>query len=404
MIKKKSNCLFIVLIIFILFHSTEVVNAKSANTLRDLQNELQGLKNSKAESDAKTKSTEDEINQKNEDIASSYVKIEEATADIEISKNKIEESNVKIEELTGVAGELMVLYEKLQNQDTYLSFVTDSSTLTELIMRVDAINELLKYNKDTINSLEKLIIENEEEQVKLIKSQETLEKNIISYQSKIEKLEGDLQYFAQITEDIDDQIKNQQKLIDYYEDLGCKIDQDLDECVKIANNVRWMKPLNYGYVTSLFGYRYIWGSYSFHNGIDLGGNKEGTPVYASVAGTVAAITYKSSCGGNKVYIHAYVDGKPYTTAYFHLLTINVKVGDQVSTDTMVGTVGGGKQTMSYDKCSTGAHLHFTVAKGFYLGGTSGSYSNYSTFVANSIEPPGFPNLHGSFNSRTTWFD
>lgn len=380
------------------------IDAEVATTLRDLKNELEILKAEKEESDENVDNTESQIAANNEEIATAYSKIEEAEAAIEISEKKIEESNIEIEELSETAAQLMILYEQLQNQDTYLSFITASSSLTELIMRIDAINQLLEYNEKTITTLENLIVENEQEQISLIKSQEELAENIADYKEKIEALEDDLQYFAEITEDIDDQINNQETLIEYYEDLGCELDQNLEDCVEIANNVTWLKPLEYAYVTSEFGYRYIFGSWSFHNGIDLGGNAEGTPVYASVAGTVAAITVKSSCGGNKVYIHSYVDGEPYTTAYLHLLTINVEVGDQVTTDTMIGTVGGGSQTSSYDSCSTGAHLHFTVATGFYLGGGSDSYSSYSTYVANSIEPPGYPDLYGKFYSRTAWFD
>ena len=80
----------------------------------------------------------------------------------------------------------------------------------------------------------------------------------------------------------------------------------------------------------MWGYRIhpTKGYYKFHNGIDLGIG-EGTKIYAAASGTVAAITKKSSCGGNKVYVHSYVNGKAYTHYYFHLLKIDVKVGDKV---------------------------------------------------------------------------
>ena len=403
MMIKYTKILFIFLIVFSLFCQPIEVDAKSAETLRELKKELNDLKKQKNDSDKKEENTKDEINDKNKQIQDAYFAIEKANSDIEASKKKIEESNKEITELSKIAGELMVLYEQMQNNDGYLEFVTGASSLTELIMRMDAIDSLLDYNKETIDKLENLIVSNEKEQVSLIKKQDDLKKSISSYESSIAGLKEDLKYFAEITEDIDDQIKNQQTLINYYEDLGCKIDQNLTDCVSIANNRGWVKPLDYGYVTSLFGYRYIFGKYSFHNGIDLGGNREGTNVYSTTSGTVAAITRRSSCGGNKVYVHAYVNGAPYTMAYLHLRDIKVSVGDKVNINTVVGTVGGGAST-PWDRCTTGAHLHFTVAKGFYLGGGSGSYSSYSTYVARSIKPPGFPGLYGKFYSRTAWFD
>ena len=140
------------------------------------------------------------------------------------------------------------------------------------------------------------------------------------------------------------------------------------------------------------GYR--WGSY--HNALDIGGNSEGTPVYAAAAGVVSGKIYRYSCGGNMLYIDVNVGGQAYTTYYYHLLDFNVEIGDVVDQNTVIGWVGGGPSTSSayggYDNCTTGAHLHFGVARGYYNG--------YSVSRSNVITPPGFPNTYGwSFYSR-----
>ena len=51
----------------------------------------------------------------------------------------------------------------------------------------------------------------------------------------------------------------------------------------VITNDSWLKPLTHGRITSEVGYR--WGSY--HNALDIGGNSEGTPVYAAAAGVVS---------------------------------------------------------------------------------------------------------------------
>ena len=89
-------------------------------------------------------------------------------------------------------------------------------------------------------------------------------------------------------------------------------------------------------------------------------------------------------------------GSGYTTYYYHLLDFNVEIGDVVDQNTIIGWVGGGASTSSayggYDNCTTGAHLHFGVARGYYNG--------YSVSRSNVITPPGFPNTYGwSFYSR-----
>ena len=71
--------------------------------------------------------------------------------------------------------------------------------------------------------------------------------------------------------------------------------------------------------------------------------------------------------------------------------INVKLNQMVTTDTIVGTVGGYSTSKhysksGYDNCSYGAHLHYGVAKGWY----HVDYNSWSKFVSNLINPPGFP--------------
>ncbi len=400
-VKKSGRIFLIVLLVSVYFLDPMVVEAAD-NTLAGLRSELASLKKQKTDTNNSVNNTQSQINANNQEIANSYASIEQAKVDIEIALNEIEATNIEIEELSATAAELMVLFEQITDNENYLEYATGASSMTELIMRTDAVNQLLDYNNNTITSLEELILTNEQKQLDLISRQEQLNTDIVSYQSKINNLEVDLASFTEISEDIDDQIKNQEALIEYYDDIGCEENEDLDACLaRVGNNINnsgFKKPTNYGVVTSLFGYRWLWGSYSFHNAVDIGGNREGTAVYSTTNGTVAAVTYRSSCGGTKVYIHSYVNGEPYTMSYLHLLAAHVSVGDHVTTQTQIGTVGGGTQTW-WDNCSTGAHLHYGVATGFYLGGGAHGYSSYSTYVANAINPPGYPGLYGTYKSR-----
>ena len=97
-----------------------------------------------------------------------------------------------------------------------------------------------------------------------------------------------------------------------------------------------------------------------------------------------------------LYINVNVNGEKYTTYYYHLLNFNVNVGDIVTQNTILGWVGGystSTQYGGYDYCTTGAHRHFGVAKGYY---------NSRTGIVNSsiITPPGFKNVYGyQFYSR-----
>ena len=89
---------------------------------------------------------------------------------------------------------------------------------------------------------------------------------------------------------------------------------------------------------------------SFHTGVDLV-VPHGTPIKASMGGTVAAAGY-SNVYGNYVIIN---HGNGYQTLYAHMSSFSVKRGQQVEQSTRIGYVG----STCY---STGAHLHFSVYK------------------------------------------
>ena len=98
---------------------------------------------------------------------------------------------------------------------------------------------------------------------------------------------------------------------------------------------------------------------------------------------------------NMVYIHHNVNGQAYTTGYFHLGSVKVNVGDTVTTNTVIGTVGGNKNIETWDSCSTGTHLHIQF-----------SYSNipaglgfYTKFNAKHFNPRNVLNLP----SEGSWF-
>ena len=168
--------------------------------------------------------------------------------------------------------------------------------------------------------------------------------------------------------------------------MGCKETEELNACqarVNSTNNYGWIKPLVKGKVTSYFANRIspITGKPEFHSGTDIGGNSEGTPVYAIASGTVCKIVRKSSCGGNQVYVCSYVNGKKYTACYMHLLAINVSLYQTVYTSTAVGTVGGGKGTSGWETCSTGAHLHLGLGTGWY----GSDYTTYTQWKSHLID-------------------
>lgn len=415
MIKKIAKSTFsILMIITVLFAYTvspmpvEAATTTEPKTLGDLKNNLAALKKQKADNEASQKYTESQIKEKQAAIANAEAEITQAEADTIAAEEKIEESNEKIAELKVESENLLKFLQQIQSSNVYLEYLSDASSITDLVMRVSAIEQMTSYIQDSLGNLEQLIKENEQLKIDLAKKQEELEAKIGNYQAKITTLYGNLESYDKFALDIDTQIKVAQQQVNEYSKLCASSKNSylgdnelLTDCVDVPYNAGWLKPLTKGRVTSTFGWRYspITGKgYEFHSGIDIGGNAEGTPIYAAAAGVVSGIVEKYSCGGNMVYINVTVGGVKYTTYYFHLLTINVKVGQVVTQNTVIGTQGGYSTSKShggYDGCTTGTHLHFGVAKGYY----SGSIPKTSM-----ITPPGFNNVKGySFSSRTAYY-
>lgn len=393
---KKIIVLLLTIILFI-----PNVFATNARTLGELKSELAALKTKKANQEYKKKRTNNEIESARNNIYTSQNEITQNREKIENAKKEVEELNNEIASTKESIKRLINSYELLQGDNIYLEYIFQAESYADLVYRYEVVNQILGYNNSQIESWESKVTYNEQLQVDLAKQEEELNKKIASLESSIDSLGSDLEKISDITMDIQEQIDGINSLIKYYEGLGCKDNQDLNECVSVKGDTMFRKPLIKGTITSYFGYRIdpIRGSYRFHSGTDIGGNAEGTNVYATANGVVGMIidnTSKKICGGRQVYIYHTINGKKYTSGYMHLLDISVKVGDKVTSETVIGHVGGGRKTQSWESCSTGAHLHFMLGYGWY----GSTYSSYSTWISNLFDAKKTLNLP---NKYTYWY-
>lgn len=395
MMKKVLLSLLLVLWSFSLL----MPKAYAENTLRDLRNDLQNLRNQKAQQDAAKNKTQAEINAENNKIYNAHSEIDKAESDIANSKLEIEKTNNSIAKMKDETEKILVFYQIMNGDNAFFEYITSAGSVDDMMMRSEAVTQILEYNEDKLLSLEDLIKQNEQLQVDLAKKQKELEKNIVSYQQNLDSLNGDLSSIMEMAVDIDKQISTKLEQINFYEEAGCKEDEDLDACLNALGTGAWMLPIEKGYVSSTFGWRYLYGAGGklvpdYHPAIDLAAAR-GTPIYSASNGVVVAVFNRYYCGGNMVYINSTVQGKKYTLVYAHMLTINVKLGQQVNQQTLIGTVGGGGETLAsnggWDQCSFGYHLHFGVSNGYY--------TTFNNLVANAIDPPFLPPYGTYFNSR-----
>lgn len=384
----KISCTVFLIVLLLVPCFTNPPEAKAvtnANTLAELRKELADYKAKKNAADANKKKTQAEIRESENTIARSQQEITNNQQKIEESKRQIALLDEEIKDAEEEIKELLRTYEITSGDNNYLEYIFGASSISDFIIRYSISGQLASYNDETIAKHENKIEENKQLQIELAEREKKLNSQIANLQNNIEKLGNQRDSFSEDALKFEDEIKTTQELINEYVKMGCGENEPFSACLKMQSDTGFLRPLKKGIKTSNFGYRThpVTGvPNKFHSGIDIGGNGEGTAVYSVANGMVGKIIKRSSCGGNQVYIYHTIRGVKYTSVYMHLLTMNVKVGDYVTNQSVIGTVGGGRGTSSYDSCSTGPHLHFSLAKGWY----GSTYVSYSTYVANLMDP------------------
>ena len=387
--------------------------AKDANTLGELRSQLATYKAKQSATNSKKNQTQNEINEnkndvykKQKEIEDNKVRIEQAKVDIEKLGGEIDETKIKIEEI-------LRNYEKSSGDNVYLEYIFGATSISDFIIRYSIASQLASYNDELLNDYKNKLDETTKLKEELQTREGELDKQVKELQAAISKLGEEVKQLSDESLSYKDQISSTEELINQYVKMGCGENESFDRCISRNTSSSsgsyggsvytpsasgFLRPLTRGVVTSYFGYRYhpVTGVYKLHSGVDIGGNSEGTSVYSIAPGMVGKIIRRASCGGNQVFIYHTVNGTKYTSVYMHLYSINVSVGQTVSAYSVIGTVGGG--TTYYDSCSTGAHLHLSMATGWY----GSTYVDYSTYIARLFDPRtflGIPSMGVYFYSR-----
>ncbi len=343
----------------------------SAKTLKEVKDEL-----------ARDEANRNALIQRQKDVQNNIRKSQKEIAsledDIEKYENEIEDLLEKIDELTENINNKQVEIDNLVNflevsdgDNVYLEYIFKSKSFTDFIYRTAVVEQLTKYNDELINEMYEMIEENKRLQNELNDKIDKNEQSIANLEKKLSSYNVSLKDLETAHSNIDDTIADRKRTLKYYESIykqnNCKETVELDACLTVETASGFIRPTAKGSISSEWGYRRcpIHGR-ELHSGIDIA-LPLNTPVYAAASGTVVGITRKSSCGGNIVTIRHSIKGTIYRTRYMHLASINVSMGQKVTVLTVIGKSGGGGYTLKrnggWDRCSTGAHLHFMILPG-----------------------------------------
>ena len=130
---------------------------------------------------------------------------------------------------------------------------------------------------------------------------------------------------------------------------------------KTIEKQQMILPMKSSYkITAEYGLRKhpITGEEKKHKGIDISGEHH-TEIYAVEDGEITYAGVQKGYG-NCIEIKHIVNGETIYTFYAHLSKINVKVGDKIAQETVIGLEGGDPKEDNNPGTSTGHHLHFEI--------------------------------------------
>lgn len=395
-------CIMVILLPYFFVPDIKV----SGKTLGDLKAELERKKEELKNNQNDKQLTKEQINTIKQNVESISNTIENINQQIIDLTNDINELNEQISEKDEEIKKIVNFLQIANGEAAYLEYTFGAKDFTDFIYRAAVSEQLANYNDKLIDEYNSLIKSKEETQDQLNTEKINLTNKRKELGIEMEKLGNKITELESDAISIEQAIETQEAFINIYSSMGCEDNEDVDECGNKAlpPDTAFWRPLNYGYISSDYGYRTYWLNgeeiSDFHSGIDTA-VAGGTPIYATANGTVAAIMWEQRCGGNYVYIWHHVNNQYYTSLYMHMRDIYVRENDVVTKDTIIGTVGGNPYVEYWDRCSSGEHLHFSI----FNGRVGKDYKIWeSAYYENRFNPRyavNFPLLGGSFYDRTT---
>ena len=391
--KKIFSCFCIIMMLSTTFCVPTVAHAK---TLGDLERELKQKEAEYTENKNKRAQTQEEINQANQEIVRLQSSIDQIYIDMANLQVEIDYLNEEIKKKDQEMKDIIHFVQISNGESAYLEYAFGAQDFTDFIYRVAVSEQITSYNEKLIDQYNATIEESKKKQEELTRKQSEMANQKEKLESKKALLGQEIVDLDAVSVDIADTIEYQKEVIELYKSKGCSSNEDIATCGRsvLPQGTAFYRPTEAGYITSEWGPRDLLGR-SWHEGIDIGAGV-GTTVYAVGNGMVASVV-RYNCGGNMVIVHHNINGRYYTSVYAHLSSVSVGKGQEVNRNTVIGYSGG--SAGGYDQCTTGPHLHVTIATGRFLV----DYNNW-TYELNqkySINPRSVINFPGGLYNRWT---
>lgn len=362
---KKKICLAVIMALLII-GSLNIVKGLTATELEQRRAELKNKINEAGKSieNINIELTEnlEAINKLDEEIYSYETQINTISENLENIEKQIKETEDYLDTIqVDYEHQKEVLQERLlyayeEGPTRYLDVLLNSKSMLDFITNYYLIAELMQYDKDLLDGIERDKEQIEQIEQSLNESKENL-KLIKNEQKKIAiSLENSKIVKNSYINNLTNEEKQIQKEMSMYQEELDLLELEIllavlenSDTQYVGGTFAWPAP-GYYTITSPYGMRVhpIIKTFSNHSGMDIGAPM-GSYAIAANDGIVTKATYSYSYGNMVIIDH----GGGVTTLYAHGSEILAQVGDIVKRGDAIMKVGS-------TGWSTGPHLHFEI--------------------------------------------
>jgi murein DD-endopeptidase MepM/ murein hydrolase activator NlpD len=336
---------------------------KLAEQKEQLEDKLDALSDDKANALERKNLLDQQISNLQSQIDNAETQIEEYAQLISQTEAELQQAEEEEEAQYELFCERVRAMEE-RGKVSYWSVLFKAESFSDLLSRLDFINEIMDSDQSVIDQLQELQDQIEEKKTSLEDSKaqtESLRSQLVSQRSELDTQRSEANALVAEIEANENEYQSTLDAIDAEEEaIQAKIVQLSKELAaqqgggsSSAALGGYIWPVSSRRITSPFGNRNtgIAGASTNHKGVDIGGVYYSSQVHAAKAGTVIVSQYSSSYGNYVVVSH----GSGNTTLYAHMSSRSVSVGQWVDQGDVLGITGS-------TGISSGPHLHFEITE------------------------------------------
>ena len=328
-----------------------------------LSDQLQEARDAQAELEKQIEAIQSDKSKALEEKALLDRQNDKLRSEISLLQQQSDETQTRITELTQKEQEQYELFcrqvreEEERGTVSYWSVLFKASSFTDLLSRMDFVNEVMDYDRQVISDLQTTRQQLTEDKAALEQQKSEMESSQTKLQQQVDAAsalvreyeETEAGHQAMLDEAAEDEARIQD-LIRQQQSGGSSggsgssgSNSGVDGYIWPTNNTR--------VVTSPYGERWCpFHGYESHNGADIDAAR-GSAVLAAKSGRVIQAGWNGGYGISVMIAHD--DG--ITTLYGHMDGCSVSVGQTVSQGETIGICGNTGN-------SSGAHIHYTMYK------------------------------------------